>query len=415
MTDKLFELTYTFHYYLNKKEDKMGKLDFVKEEIERLKKEGLYVNIKTIESPQGAWIKVDGKEVLNLCSNNYLGFANHPVLKERAKRAIDEFGVGPGAVRTIAGTMKLHRELEEKLAKFKGAEAALSFQSGFNTNLAVIPALVGRGDVIFSDELNHASIIDGCRLSRAEIVRFKHADPQDLKKKLEEYKEHPGKKLVVTDGVFSMDGDVAPLDKYVEVAEEYDAITMVDDAHGEGVLGNSGRGIVDSLKLHGKVDLEVGTLSKAFGVVGGYVAAKKEVIEYLRQKARPFLFSSAVTPPDVAAAIAAVDILTESDKLVVKLWDNTNYFQTEIKNLGFDIGETKTPITPIMLGEAPLAQEFSKRLFKEGIFAQAIGYPTVPKGKARIRVMISAVHEKKDLDFALEKFAKIGKELGVIE
>ena len=393
----------------------MGKLDFVKEEIERLKKEGLYVNIKTIESPQGAWIKVDGKEVLNLCSNNYLGFANHPVLKERAKRAIDEFGVGPGAVRTIAGTMKLHRELEEKLAKFKGAEAALSFQSGFNTNLAVIPALVGRGDVIFSDELNHASIIDGCRLSRAEIVRFKHADPQDLKKKLEEYKEYPGKKLVVTDGVFSMDGDVAPLDKYVEVAEEYDAITMVDDAHGEGVLGNSGRGIVDSLKLHGKVDLEVGTLSKAFGVVGGYVAAKKEVIEYLRQKARPFLFSSAVTPPDVAAAIAAVDILTESDKLVVKLWDNTNYFQTEIKNLGFDIGETKTPITPIMLGEAPLAQEFSKRLFKEGIFAQAIGYPTVPKGKARIRVMISAVHEKKDLDFALEKFAKIGKELGVIE
>ncbi len=415
MTDKLFELTYTFHYYLNKKEDKMGKLDFVKEEIERLKKEGLYVNIKTIESPQGAWIKVDGKEVLNLCSNNYLGFANHPVLKERAKRAIDEFGVGPGAVRTIAGTMKLHRELEEKLAKFKGAEAALSFQSGFNTNLAVIPALVGRGDVIFSDELNHASIIDGCRLSRAEIVRFKHADPQDLKKKLEEYKEHPGKKLVVTDGVFSMDGDVAPLDKYVEVAEEYDAITMVDDAHGEGVLGNSGRGIVDSLKLHGKVDLEVGTLSKAFGVVGGYVAAKKEVIEYLRQKARPFLFSSAVTPPDVAAAIAAVDILTESDKLVVKLWDNTNYFQTEIKNLGFDIGETETPITPIMLGEAPIAQEFSKRLFKEGIFAQAIGYPTVPKGKARIRVMISAVHEKKDLDFALEKFAKIGKELGVIE
>ena len=415
MIDKLFELTYTFHYYLNKKEDKMGKLDFVKEEIERLKKEGLYVNIKTIESPQGAWIKVDGKEVLNLCSNNYLGFANHPVLKERAKRAIDEFGVGPGAVRTIAGTMKLHRELEEKLAKFKGAEAALSFQSGFNTNLAVIPALVGRGDVIFSDELNHASIIDGCRLSRAEIVRFNHADPQDLKKKLEEYKEHPGKKLVVTDGVFSMDGDVAPLDKYVEVAEEYDAITMVDDAHGEGVLGNSGRGIVDSLKLHGKVDLEVGTLSKAFGVVGGYVAAKKEVIEYLRQKARPFLFSSAVTPPDVAAAIAAVDILTESDKLVVKLWDNTNYFQTEIKNLGFDIGETKTPITPIMLGEAPLAQEFSKRLFKEGIFAQAIGYPTVPKGKARIRVMISAVHEKKDLDFALEKFAKIGKELGVIE
>jgi len=414
MPDKLFELTYTLHYYLNKKEVRMGKLDFVKEEIERLKKEGLYVNIRTIESPQGAWIKVDGKDVLNLCSNNYLGFANHPVLKERAKRAIDEFGVGPGAVRTIAGTMKLHRELEEKLAKFKGAEAALSFQSGFNTNLAVIPAMVGRGDVIFSDELNHASIIDGCRLSRAEIVRFKHAEPQDLKKKLEEYKEHPGKKLVVTDGVFSMDGDIAPLEGYVEVAEEYDAIIMVDDAHGEGVLGNSGRGIVDSLKLQGKVDLEVGTLSKAFGVVGGYVAAKKEVIDYLRQKSRPFLFSSAVTPPDVAAVIAAVDILTDSDKPVVKLWDNTNYFKTEMRNLGFDIGKSETPIIPVMLGEAPLAQEFSKRLFREGIFAQAIGYPTVPKGKARIRVMISAVHEKKDLDFALEKFVKIGKDLGVI-
>ena len=392
----------------------MGKLDFVKEEIERLKKEGLYITIRTLESPQGAWIKVDGKEVLNLCSNNYLGFANHPVLKERAKKAIDELGVGPGAVRTIAGTMKIHRELEEKLAKFKGAEATLSFQSGFNTNLAVIPAIVGRGDVIFSDELNHASIIDGCRLSRAEIVRFNHADPEDLKKKLEEYKEHPGKKLVVTDGVFSMDGDIAPLPEIVEVAEKYGAITMVDDAHGEGVLGKSGRGIVDHFGLHGKVDLEVGTLSKAFGVVGGYVAAREELIDYLRQKSRPFLFSSAVTPPDVAAAIAAVDILTDSDELVVKLWDNANYFKTEMKSLGFDIGISQTPITPVMLGEAPLAQEFSKRLFKEGIFAQAIGYPTVPKGKARIRVMISAVHEKKDLDFALEKFEKVGKELGVI-
>ncbi len=392
----------------------MGKLDFVKEEIERLKKEGLYVTIRTLESPQGAWIKVDGKEVLNLCSNNYLGFANHPVLKERAKKAIDELGVGPGAVRTIAGTMKIHRELEEKLAKFKGAEATLSFQSGFNTNLAVIPAIVGRGDVIFSDELNHASIIDGCRLSRAEIVRFNHADPEDLKKKLEEYKEHPGKKLIVTDGVFSMDGDIAPLPEIVEVAEKYDAITMVDDAHGEGVLGKSGRGIVDHFGLHGKVDLEVGTLSKAFGVVGGYVAAKEELIDYLRQKSRPFLFSSAVTPPDVAAAIAAVDILSDSDELVVKLWDNANYFKTEMKSLGFDIGISQTPITPVMLGEAPLAQEFSKRLFKESIFAQAIGYPTVPRGKARIRVMISAVHEKKDLDFALEKFEKVGKELGVI-
>ena len=268
--------------------------------------------------------------------------------------------------------------------------------------------------MIFSDELNHASIIDGCRLSKATIVRYKHNNPEDLEKKLEEYKDFSGKKLIITDGVFSMDGDIAPLDKIVEVAEKYDAMTMVDDAHGEGVLGRGGRGIVDHFNLHGKVDIEVGTLSKAFGVVGGYVAASKKVVEYLRQKARPFLFSSAVTPGDVAACIAAVDILTESDELVNRLWDNANYFKTEMKNLGFDLGISQTPITPVMLGDAKLAQEFSKNLFKEGIFAQAIGYPTVPKGKARIRVMISATHSKDDLDFALEKFEKIGKELGVI-
>jgi len=392
----------------------MGKLDFIDKDLEQLKKEGLYIIIRTIESPQGAWIVVDGKKVLNMCSNNYLGFANHPKLKEKAKEAIDKFGVGPAAVRTIAGTMSLHTELEKKLAEFKGAEATISFQSGFNANLATIPALVGKEDVIFSDELNHASIIDGCRLSKATIVRYKHNDPEDLEKKLEEYKDFPGKKLIITDGVFSMDGDIAPLDKIVEVAEKYDAMTMVDDAHGEGVLGRGGRGIVDHFNLHGKVDIEVGTLSKAFGVVGGYVAASKKVVEYLRQKARPFLFSSAVTPGDVAACIAAVDILTESDELVNRLWDNANYFKTEMKNLGFDLGISQTPITPVMLGDAKLAQEFSKNPFKEGIFAQAIGYPTVPKGKARIRVMISATHSKDDLDFALEKFEKIGKELGVI-
>ncbi|HDL60270.1 MAG TPA: aminotransferase class I/II-fold pyridoxal phosphate-dependent enzyme, partial [candidate division WOR-3 bacterium] len=259
----------------------MGKLDFIDKDLEQLKKEGLYIIIRTIESPQGAWIVVDGKKVLNMCSNNYLGFANHPKLKEKAKEAIDKFGVGPAAVRTIAGTMSLHTELEKKLAEFKGAEATISFQSGFNANLATIPALVGKEDVIFSDELNHASIIDGCRLSKATIVRYKHNDPEDLEKKLEEYKDFPGKKLIITDGVFSMDGDIAPLDKIVEVAEKYDAMTMVDDAHGEGVLGRGGRGIVDHFNLHGKVDIEVGTLSKAFGVVGGYVAASKKVVEYL--------------------------------------------------------------------------------------------------------------------------------------
>ncbi|MCD6086939.1 MAG: aminotransferase class I/II-fold pyridoxal phosphate-dependent enzyme, partial [Candidatus Hydrothermae bacterium] len=300
----------------------MGKLDFLVDEVEALKREGLYTTIRTIGSPQGAWIVVDGKKVLNMCANNYLGFANHPKLKEAAKKAIDDFGVGPAAVRTIAGTMSLHLELEEKLAKFKGAEATISFQSGFNANLATIPAIVGKEDAIFSDELNHASIIDGCRLSRATIIRYAHRDPDDLEKKLREEGGKYRRKLVVTDGVFSMDGDIAPLPEIAEITEKYDALLMVDDAHGEGVLGKGGRGIVDHFGLHGRVHIEVGTLSKAFGVMGGYVAGSKALIEFLKQKGRPFLFSSAVTPADVAACIAAVDILMESDELVRKLWDN---------------------------------------------------------------------------------------------
>ena len=392
----------------------MGKLDFLVEEVEALKREGLYTTIRTIGSPQGAWIVVDGKKVLNMCANNYLGFANHPKLKEAAKKAIDDFGVGPAAVRTIAGTMSLHLELEEKLAKFKGAEATISFQSGFNANLATIPAIVGKEDAIFSDELNHASIIDGCRLSRATIIRYAHRDPDDLEKKLREEGGKYRRKLVVTDGVFSMDGDITPLPEIAEISEKYDALLMVDDAHGEGVLGKGGRGIVDHFGLHGRVHIEVGTLSKAFGVMGGYVAGSKALIEFLKQKGRPFLFSSAVTPADVAACIAAVDILMESDELVRKLWDNASYFKKGMVERGFDIGHSETPITPVMLGEAPLAQEFSRRLFEEGIFAQAIGYPTVPRGRARIRVMISATHSREDLDFALDKFEKIGKELGVL-
>ncbi len=392
----------------------MGKLDFLVDEVEALKREGLYTTIRTIGSPQGAWIVVDGKKVLNMCANNYLGFANHPKLKEAAKKAIDDFGVGPAAVRTIAGTMSLHLELEEKLAKFKGAEATISFQSGFNANLATIPAIVGKEDAIFSDELNHASIIDGCRLSRATIIRYAHRDPDDLEKKLREEGGKYRRKLVVTDGVFSMDGDIAPLPEIAEITDKYDALLMVDDAHGEGVLGKGGRGIVDHFGLHGRVHIEVGTLSKAFGVMGGYVAGSKALIEFLKQKGRPFLFSSAVTPADVAACIAAVDILMESDELVRKLWDNASYFKKGMVERGFDIGHSETPITPVMLGEAPLAQEFSRRLFEEGIFAQAIGYPTVPRGKARIRVMISATHSREDLDFALDKFEKIGKELGVL-
>lgn len=392
----------------------MAKLDFIRNDLKNLEEQGLLIKIRTIESPQGAWIVVDGKKVLNMCSNNYLGFGNHEKLREAAKKGMDEYGVGPTAVRTIAGTMTLHNVLEEKLAKFKGAEAAISFQSGFTANLSAIPSLVGKEDLIFSDELNHASIIDGCRLSRAKIIRYDHCKPESLRERLAEYKDHPGKKLMITDGVFSMDGDIAPLDKLVAVAEEYDIMTMVDDAHGEGVLGRAGRGIVDHFDLHGRVDVEVGTLSKAFGVVGGFVAGKKEIVDYLHQKARPFLFSSAVTPPDVAACIAAVDILSESGELVEDLWANAEYFKTKMKHMGFDLGFSQTPITPVIIGDAKVASQFSSRLFDEGIFAQSIGFPTVPRGKARIRVMISASHSREDLDFGATTFGKIGKELGVI-
>lgn len=392
----------------------MHPMTFLIEELDDLRQQGLFILIRTIESAQGAWITVDGERVLNMCANNYLGFANHERLKQAAQRAIATFGVGPAAVRTIAGTMSLHCQLEEKLAKFKGCEATLSFQSGFNANLAVIPALVDQNDAIFSDELNHASIIDGCRLSRATIIRYPHNDPQGLADILDKEGSRFRRRLVVTDGVFSMDGDIAPLADIVNVAERYDAITMVDDAHGEGVLGRGGRGIVDHFDLHGRVDVEVGTLSKAFGVVGGYVAGSRTLIDYLQQKARPFLFSSAVTPADVAACIEAVDILSSSTDLVDRLWENAHYFKKGLQSIGFDIGHSQTPITPVMLGEARLAGDFSRSLFRHKIFAQSIGFPTVPKGRARIRVMISAAHAREDLDFALETFRKVGRELKVI-
>jgi len=384
-------------------------------ELESLKEAGLFVNIRTLESAQGAWLKINGRDVLNLCSNNYLGLANNERLKEAAKKAVDEWGVGPGAVRTIAGTMKLHEELEKKLAEFKKVEAVIALQSGFNANQAVIPTITSEQDAILSDELNHASIIDGVRLSKAKRYVWKHRDIRDLEEKLKQADSEGARyKLIITDGVFSMDGDLAPLPEIVELAEKYNAMVMVDDAHGEGVLGSHGRGIVDHFGLHGRVDIEIGTISKALGVIGGYVAGKKELIEYLKQRARPFLFSSSLSPADVAAAIEAVKILEESDELVNRLWENAKYFKEEMKKLGFDTGQSETPITPVMLYDAKVSSEFSKRLFEEGIFAQSIGYPTVPKGKARIRVMISAVHTKQDLDFAIEKFEKVGKELKVI-
>jgi len=387
-----------------------------------LKEQGLYNRIRTIGSAQGAWLVVDGKNVLNFCSNNYLGLANHPRLVEAARRATEKYGVGPAAVRSIAGTTDLHVQLEQRLARFKGAQDVITFQSGFTANLGTISALVGKEDVIFSDRLNHASIIDGCRLSGAKIVAYEHNDPNALEDAIKDNLPslRPGsgqdsrRALVVTDGVFSMDGDIAPLPDLYEVARKYDILFMVDDAHGEGVLGKGGRGIVDHFGLHGKVDIEVGTMSKAFGVVGGMVAGDKTIIEWLRQRGRPFLFSSAVTAPDAAACLAAVDLLEESTELVDKLWANAGYFKDEMKKLGFDTGVSETPITPVMLGEAPLAQQFSRELFDEGVFAMSIGFPTVPKGKARIRVMISAAHDNDDLGKGLEAFSKIGKKLGVI-
>jgi glycine C-acetyltransferase len=390
------------------------KLQWIQDELQNLNESGLYNQIRTLSSPQGAWLVVDEQRVLNFCSNNYLGLANHPRIVEAARRAVAEYGVGPAAVRTIAGTMDLHIKLEERLAAFKGVEAAITFQSGFSANVGCIPALVGRGDVIFSDELNHASIIDGSRLSRAQIVRYAHCDVQDLKRALQEKRSEFNRALVITDGVFSMDGDVAPLDEIYAVTQEFDTILMVDDAHGEGVLGRGGRGIVDHYGLHGKVDVEIGTLSKAFGVVGGIVSGDPLIVEWLRQRGRPFLFSSAMTVPDVAACLAAVDILEESTELVDKLWKNTRYFKEEMRNLGFDTGLSTTPITPVMLGEASLAQQFSRELFKAGVFGMSIGFPTVPRGKARIRVMISAAHEQDDLDQGLSAFASVGRQLGVI-
>jgi len=391
-----------------------NKLKWIDEELQGLKDSGLYNEIRTLGSPQGAWLVVDGNRVLNFCSNNYLGLANHPRLVSAAKKAMDEYGLGPGAVRTIAGTMELHLELERRIAKFKRVEDAITFQSGFTANTGTIPALVGKEDMIFSDALNHASIIDGCRLSGAAIKRYDHADPASLESVVIENKGNYRRGLIVTDGVFSMDGDYPPLDKLTEIADKYGLILMVDDAHGEGVLGEGGRGIVDHFKLHGKVDIEVGTFSKAFGVMGGVVAGDGKIIEWLRQRGRPFLFSSAVTVPDVAATIASIDLLEESTELVDRLWANAAVFKKEMEVLGFDTGKSMTPITPVMLGSAKLAREFSRRLYEEKVFAMALGYPTVPVGQARIRVMISAAHTDDDIKLALKAFEKVGKELEVI-
>lgn len=391
----------------------MDRLAYVEQVIADLKEQNLYNTIRVIDSPQGAWVQIEGRKVLNMCSNNYLGLANHADVCAAAKKAIDDYGVGPGAVRSIAGTMSAHTQLDEAVAAFKRVEAALTLQSGYMANVAVIPAMVGKGDTIISDELNHASIIDGVRLSGAKVKVYKHSDLADLEAKLQE--DNEGNILIITDGVFSMDGDIAKLPQIVELAKKYGALTMVDDAHGEGVLGENGRGIVDHFKLHGQVDVEVGTFSKAIGTVGGFAAGSAKLIEYLKQRARPFLFSSALTPPDVMATLESINILSSSGELVDRLWENGRYFKSEMEKLGFDVGNSETPITPVMLGEAETATEMSRQLFEKGVFATKIGFPTVPKGKARIRVMISADHEKSDLDFALEQFKQVGREMGIVK
>ncbi len=390
-----------------------SKLDFISQELAELRAENRLINIRVMESPADAWMIVDGKRVLNFCTNNYLGLANHPALKSAARQAVDEWGVGPAAVRTIAGTQRKHLELENRLACFKDVEAALFVQSGFCANQAAIPALVGTEDVNFSDRLNHASIIDGARLSRAKIVVYEHCSAQDLETKIKEHLPAARRGLFITDGVFSMDGDIAPLDELYAISERYAVISMVDDAHGEGVLGH-GRGIVHHFNLQGKFDVEIGTLSKAFGVVGGVIAGKAEVVEYIRQKARPNLFSSATTPADTAACLAAVDLLENSPQMVEKLWANSDYFKQGMHRLGFDTGQSQTPIVPVMLGDVGLAKRFSALLFERGVFAMALGFPTVPEGMARIRVMNTAAHSREDLDFGLQTFESVGRELRVI-
>lgn len=393
------------------------------ETIETMKQKGLYTPVRVLETPQGPWFRIDGKKLLNFCSNNYLGFAQDKRLVTAVTKAVKKYGVGAGAVRPISGNMRLHMEAEKALAKFKGAEAAFLLPGGFIANIVAIATIVGKEDIVISDELNHASIIDAIKLSQVKTkFIYKHNDMGELEMrlreaaKLAETKKSDGQRpviLVVSDGVFSMDGDIADLPSIVKLAKKYHAVTMVDDAHGEGVLGE-GRGIAKHFGLEGKLDVEVGTLSKAFGVLGGVIAGKKELIEYYRQKGRPYLFSTGLTVADCAAIIEAVKILSGSKSLVKKVWDNASYLRNELNKLGFDTGVTQTPITPVMLGDENLAKEFSAELFKLGVFATPIKFPMVALGKARIRVMPSSAHTKKDLEYGVAAFKKVGKKLGVI-
>jgi glycine C-acetyltransferase len=389
-------------------------LAYLREQLNEFRANGTYQRLRELQGPCEPISKYDGKEVINLASNNYLGLANHPKLKEAAIAAIGKFGAGTGAVRTISGTLDMHMELERRIAAFKHVEACVVFQSGFTANAGTVSAVLGKEDHIISDELNHASIIDGCRLSRAKIHVFPHADVAVAEEKLAALVGVPGRKLLITDGVFSMDGDIGPLPALCALAEKYGAIMMVDDAHSSGVLGRNGRGTVDHFGLHGRVDIQVGTLSKAVGVLGGYVCGTKDFIEYLYHRARPFLFSTSHPPAVTAACLAAFDLLESEPERIEALWANTRYFKEELAKLGFDTGRSETPITPIFVGEAAAAHAFSKALFEEGLFATGIGFPTVPQGRARIRTIVTATHTREQLDRALEILARVARRMSLL-
>lgn len=389
-------------------------LSYLSDQLNQWRQEGTYQRLRVLESESAAESRFDGKTVINLASNNYLGLTTHPKLREAALEATRKFGVGSGAVRTISGTMSLHMQLEERIAAFKNVEACVVFQSGFAANAGTVSAILGSEDHIISDELNHASIIDGCRLSRAKIHVFPHKDVAAAERILAELAGAPGKKLLITDGVFSMDGDIGPLPGLTAAAEKYGAIMMVDDAHASGVLGRNGRGTIDHFNVHGRVHVQVGTLSKAIGVLGGYVCGSRDLIEFLYHRARPFLFSTSHPPSVAASCIAAFDVLENEPERIQALWDNTKYFKAGLTTAGFDTGMSETPITPVIVGEAKLAHELSCSLFEAGVLATGIGFPTVPKGKARVRTIVTATHTREELDRALEAFRSVGKKLGLV-
>jgi glycine C-acetyltransferase len=389
-------------------------LDYLTQQLDGWRKAGTYQHLRELQSPCEPIARFDGREVINLASNNYLGLANHPKLVEAEIDAAKRYGAGSGAVRTISGTMSIHLELERRIAAFKHVEACVVFQSGFAANAGTVSAILGPEDHIISDELNHASIIDGCRLSRAKIHVFRHRDTRHAAEKLEALTGQPGHKLLITDGVFSMDGDIGPLDQLTALAERHGAIMMVDDAHASGVLGRNGRGTVDHFKLHGRVDIQVGTLSKAVGVLGGYVCGSRDLIDYLYHRARPFLFSTSHPPAVAAACLAAFDILEQEPKRIEKLWSNTRFFQAGLRANGFNTGASETPITPIMIGEAATAHRFSRAIFDEGVFATGIGFPTVPEGKARVRTIVTAAHSEDVLQRAIGILTRVAREMNIL-